>query len=159
MKVNALKLLILPLVVLLASCQSFRAGGSPTTTLQFVVSNEVNPNHVQRPSPVIARVYELASPTGFQSQDFFALYDAPNSTLKTDLLGSKELILEPGQDSEVNLELHPATKAIGVVVAYRDIESARWRTVVEVDPTQRDTHYVYVESLAVYIREHGSPTK
>ena len=154
-----LRLLILPFIVTVASCQSFRAGGTPTASLNFVVSEEVNPNHVSRPSPVVAKVYELASPSGFQGQEFFALYDAPVSTLRTDLLGIEELVLEPGQQIEINMELHPATKALGVLLAFRDIENALWRAVVEVDPTKNESHYVYVESLAVYIRESGTSSR
>ena len=45
------------------------------------------------------------------------------------------------------------TRFVGVVVAYRDIEKARWRAVIEVDPTGYDDIDVNVESLAVYMKD------
>ena len=51
------------------------------------------------------------------------------------------------------MNLNRNTRFVGVVVAYRDIEKARWRAVIEVDPTGYDDIDVNVESLAVYMKD------
>lgn len=159
MRAFFVRCLLLVAALMLASCQVVYSTFPPSTTLHFRVANDLNPDSNDRPSPVIVKVYELASKTIFENQDFFALYDNPASVLKTDLLRSEEFVFEPGQLAQTRKELHPATKAIGVIVAYRDIENARWRAVVDVKPTSYDDQYVYLEALAVYIRDHDTPKR
>src|SRR5690606_8733886 len=143
----------------LAGCQAVYATFPPSTKLHFRVAQDINPDLDGRPSPVIIKVYELASKTVFENQDFFALYDNPDAILRTDLLKKDELVFDPGQRSEYRMALQPATRAVAVVVAYRDIEGASWRAVVDVKPTGYDDFYVYVDKLAVYIREHDLERK
>jgi len=158
---NSLKALALLLLtmIFLSGCQAVYATFPPSTQLHFRVAADINPDAEGRPSPVIIKVYELASKTVFENQDFFALYDNPEAILRTDLLKKDELVFEPGQRSEYKMALQPATKAVAVVAAYRDIEGARWRAVVDVKPTGYDDFYVYVDKLAVYIREHDLERK
>ena len=158
---NSLKALLLLLLtmIFLSGCQAVYATFPPSTKLHFRVAADINPDAEGRPSPVIIKVYELASKTVFENQDFFALYDNPEAILRTDLLKKDELVFEPGQRSEYKMTLQPATKAVAVVAAYRDIEGARWRAVVDVKPTGYDDFYVYVDKLAVYIREHDLERK
>jgi type VI secretion system protein VasD len=156
--IKALVVLWLSLSVL-AGCQAVYATFPPSTKLHFRVAQDINPDLDGRPSPVIIKVYELASKTVFENQDFFALYDNPEVILRTDLLKKDELVFEPGQRTEYRMALQPATRAVAVVVAYRDIEGARWRAVVDVKPTGYDDFYVYVDKLAVYIREHDLERK
>ncbi|MCC5853756.1 MAG: type VI secretion system lipoprotein TssJ [Alkalimonas sp.] len=156
MKVLSHGIALLLSLFLLSSCQVMYSTFPPSTTLHFRVAADLNPDQNDRPSPVIVKVFELASKTIFENQDFFALYDDPTAVLRTDLLKKDEFVFEPGQQSQSRMELHPATKAVGVIVAYRDIENARWRAVVDVKPTGYDNQYVYIESLAVYIREHDT---
>lgn len=158
---RAIKLLVLfsLLALVLTGCQAVYATFPPSTKLHFKVAADINPDIEGRPSPVIIRVYELASKTVFENQDFFALYDNPEAILRTDLLKKDELVFEPGQRNEYRMALQPATKAVALVAAYRDIEGARWRAVVDVKPTGYDDFYVYVDKLAVYIREHDLERK
>ncbi|SEA18538.1 type VI secretion system lipoprotein TssJ [Alkalimonas amylolytica] len=156
MKVLSHGIAVLISLFLLSSCQVVYSTFPPSTTLHFRVADDLNPDQNDRPSPVIVKVFELASKTIFENQDFFALYDDPSAVLRTDLLKKDEFVFEPGQQSQSRMELHPATKAVGVIVAYRDIENARWRAVVDVKPTGYDNQYVFIESLAVYIREHDT---
>lgn len=158
---KTLKVLVLAVLSLsiLAGCQAVYSTFPPSTKLHFRIASDINPDLDERPSPVIIKVYELASKTVFENQDFFALYDNPELILRTDLLKKDELVFEPGQRNEYRMALQPATKAVAVVVAYRDIEGARWRAVVDVKPTGYDDFYVYVDKLAVYIREHDLERK
>lgn len=138
----------------LIGCQSIYSVFPPSTDFHFKVSDSLNPDLDGRPSPVVVKVYELASRTRFINQDFFVLYDAPASVLGVDLLKTEELEFQPGENFEFKMSLSPAARYVAMVVAYRDIEKARWKAIVEVDPTDYENLYVYMDELAVYIREH-----
>ena len=159
MKLVKTALLIWLTTLVLAGYQAVYATFPPSTKLHFRVAADINPDFDNRPSPVIIRVYELASKTVFENHDFFAFYDSPETVLRTDLLKKDELVFEPSERSEYKMTLLPATKAVAVIAAYRDIEGARWRAVVDVKPTGYDDFYVYVDKLAVYIREHDLERK
>ncbi|GLQ31845.1 type VI secretion system lipoprotein TssJ [Litoribrevibacter albus] len=154
--IQATRLLLISglLTFFTAGCQSIYSVFPPSTDFHFKVSNTLNPDMDGRPSPVVVKVYELASRTRFINQDFFVLYDSPESVLGVDLLKTEELEFQPGDRLEFKMSLSPAAQYVAMVVAYRDIEKARWKAIVEVDPTDYENLYVYMDELAVYIREH-----
>ncbi|ELR64609.1 Type VI secretion lipoprotein/VasD [Photobacterium marinum] len=124
------------------------------TSLKFEVSEDVNPDSSGRASPVVVKVFELSSRTLFDSQDFFSLYDEPNKYLGPDLIVQNEFEFSPGSESEHELSLSPGIRYAGILVAYRDIENARWREVVEIDPTAYETVDVVIGELTVFSRSH-----
>ena len=137
----------------LGGCQTFYQVFPPSTDLHFRVDKSVNPDIQGNASPVVVKVYALASPTVFESKDFFTLYDNPDAVLNTDLLKKTEFEFVPGKRQDYKIQFTPAAQYLGVVVAYRNIENARWRAIVKVDPTGYDDLYVYVDKLATYIRK------
>ena len=78
-------------------------------------------------APVVMRYFELKSAEGFDSADFFDLYEKPEATLGSDLLGSGEVELIPGATKPLKAELNPDTRVVGFLVAYRDIDNSSWR--------------------------------
>ncbi|MFQ5773092.1 MAG: type VI secretion system lipoprotein TssJ [Kiloniellaceae bacterium] len=96
-------------------------------------SEDVNPDYDGQPSPLVVRLYELKSPTSFNNAAFFALYDSDVAALGGDLQNREEIELQPGQALEIERELKPETRYIGVMAAYRDIDNAAWRAVHEVE--------------------------
>ncbi|WP_404344244.1 type VI secretion system lipoprotein TssJ [Pseudoalteromonas mariniglutinosa] len=124
----------------------------PSTDLKIRVSKDTNPDMTGRPSPVVMKVFELSSRTIFDTQDFFSLYDQPEELLGPDLLKKDELELQPNSSIEYKMSLNRNTRFVGVVVAYRNIDEARWRAVIEVDPTGYDDIDVNVEAIATYMR-------
>ncbi|GAA5217864.1 type VI secretion system lipoprotein TssJ [Corallincola platygyrae] len=144
-------LLILSLAVL-SGCSAVNAVVDPYTYLNFHVAEDVNPDRNGRPSPVVVKVYELSSRTVFDSQDFFSLYDDADAVLGPDLLVKDEFEFEPGEHVEFKMKINPNVRYAGLLVAYRDIENARWREVIEIDRRGYDDVDIYVEALAVYQR-------
>lgn len=133
-----------------AGCTTINAIIPPSTDLKFTVSTDVNPDKDGRASPVVAKVFELSSRTIFDTQDFFTLYEDAEGVLGPDLIKRDELELQPHEIKEYKMMLNKNTRYVGIVVAYRNIDGARWRSVVEVDPTDYDTVNVNIEKLAVY---------
>lgn len=143
------RLLAVLLLAALAGC-----GGAPKpkpTTLAGTVAAApgVNPNVSQRPSPLLLRVYELRSATAFGAADFVSLYQRDQAELGADLVGREELTLSPGEQRPLNRTLAPETRFIGVFAAYRDVEHARWRSVLAVQPGQAHKVMIRADALAV----------
>lgn len=123
----------------------------PYTTLDFKVSENVNPNVNGRASPVVVRVFELSSRTLFESQDFFTLFDDASGVLGPELISKSEFEFEPGQEYKHSVSLRPGVRYAGILVAYQDIDNASWREIVEISPTSYSTVTVNVGELSVFI--------
>ncbi|MEZ9140903.1 MULTISPECIES: type VI secretion system lipoprotein TssJ [unclassified Shewanella] len=134
-------------------CKTINAVVPPYTDITFQASKDINPDINLRPSPVVVKVFELSSRTIFDTQDFFTLYEDAESVLGPDLIRKDQLELQPSEIREYPMSLGANTRYVGVVVAYRDIDSSRWRSVVEVDPTDYDSITINIEKIAVYNSE------
>ncbi|WP_413403545.1 type VI secretion system lipoprotein TssJ [Pseudoalteromonas sp. KJ71-7] len=148
-----LYLLSFSLLFLVMGCSTMNKIVPPSTDLIINVSKNVNPDTSERPSPVVMKIFELSSRTIFDTQDFFSLYDTPEKILGPDLLKKDELELQPDSVQQYKMSLNRNTRYVGVVVAYRNIDQARWRAVIEVDPTGYDDININVEAIATYMRE------
>lgn len=95
---------------------------------------DINPGPDGTPAPALVRVYQLASPVKFQNADFFLLFEKEADTLGADLLGREEISVSPGETKTLNQPLKPSATHVGVAAAFRDIDKATWRAVVEVPP-------------------------
>ncbi len=93
---------------------------------------DLNPDADGRASPVVFRIYELKSSGIFESADFFALYDNEAATLGQELVGRKEYQIQPSESRSMTEKLQPATRMIGVIAAYRELDMAKWRAVVPI---------------------------
>lgn len=114
-------------------------------------SASINPSASQRPSPLMLRVYELKSPTAFNSADFMSLYQRDQAELAADLVAREEMTLAPGDSKPWAKMLSPDTKFIGVVAAYRDLEHARWRAIAPVEPGKAQKVLIHADALAVTV--------
>lgn len=101
--------------------------------LQVLAGADVNPDARKRASPVTVRIYALKSAAPFEAADFFSLFDKDTATLGSELVQREEFLMRPGDQKAVPMKFGPEVKAIGVLVAYRDLERARWRDVHTID--------------------------
>lgn len=130
-------------------------GGAPKPPPPTVVSGaiqaspQLNPSVNQRPSPLVLRIYELKSPAVFNSADFMSLYQGDQATLAADLVARDEFMLQPGENRPYKKTLGADTKFIGVVGAYRNLEKATWRAVVQLIPNKPQTLTIRAGDLAV----------
>lgn len=112
---------------------------------------DINPDYDGQASPLVVRLYELKSATAFNNAGFFTLYDADMAELGADLQNREEIELQPGQAMEVNRELKPETRYIGIMAAYRDIDNATWRAIQEVEANETAELTIAVRRLDVSI--------
>lgn len=137
---------------LLVGCSAANMVVSPYSNLKISAGFNVNPDMNGRPSPVVVYVLELTSDTLFTSQDFFSLYENTAETLGPDLVNKAELYLSPGQTTLYESTMEPSVEYIGIVIAYRDIENANWRKVIQVDRKGYNTYELLLDDLSLAIK-------
>jgi len=148
MKIFALQLAAAAgLALALAGCASPPKPTQLAATLQ--ASEQVNPSSSQRPSPLLLRVYELKTAAAFNSADFMSLYQRDKAELGADLVAREEFMLAPGESKKFAKTLGPETRFLGVVAAFRDVEHARWRSIVPVQPGQMHNLVIKADQLSV----------
>jgi type VI secretion system protein VasD len=96
---------------------------------ELIVSGDVNPDASGRASPVVVRVYQLRNDGEFNGADFFGVYEKEKETLGASLVSREEYVLAPGENRKLELPLNAETRFIGVLAAFRDIRTARWRAI------------------------------
>ena len=109
----------------------------PTTlALNLSASGRLNPGADGRAAPLLLRVYELAADGRFMTADSGQLLDADQTALGADLVARQEVHLVPGQQYRIDQTLNPATRAIGVMAAYRLTDGVRWRAALPIRSAQ-----------------------
>ena len=132
-RLRVLAMASLAAVLMMQGCSAPKpppAAVVPARTLEITVRTDpgLNPDARGRAAPVVLRIYELKVPQSFLAADFFSLFEKDQSTLGADMASREELQLRPGDAASLaSRELKPEVRAIGVFVAYRDIEKSRWR--------------------------------
>jgi type VI secretion system protein VasD len=129
----------LGVALVLSACGSKPPAKPASVTGTVQASTQINPSASKRPSPLLIRIYELKSAANFNAADFMSLYQRDQGELGADLLAKEEFVLNPGETKAFAKTLAPDTRFLGVVAAYRDLEHAKWRTVVAVQPNQPAT--------------------
>lgn len=134
------------------------ASGPPqdiVVTGSLTAAETVNPDAQGRPSPIVVKIYHLKAKDKFELADFFALFDSPEATLGADMLGQEDFMMAPGESKPYDGAVNPETRYIGVIAAYRDINQAQWKTVVDMPEKnlvkfmQRNPLTIKVDRLAV----------
>ncbi len=125
-------LLLLPALLgigLMSGCSSVS-----TIEARLHANLALNPDLNGRPSPLVLRFYELKSLSVFNSADFFNLFEQDVALLGEELQMRDEFVFQPGETRNLERDLRLDTRYLGVVGAYRDIENARWRNSVKIEP-------------------------
>lgn len=126
-------------------------------TVDMVVeaSPLINPDADNNPSPVVVRVYLLASQTAFVNANFFQLWEKDEATLGPAMLSRYETIMSPGSARHIAAKLVDGTAFIGVTVGFREYRVAKWRALVPFvgDRTLKVKIQLTTKSVAVVPQE------
>ncbi|MFC6336112.1 type VI secretion system lipoprotein TssJ [Pseudomonas sp. CCM 7891] len=117
--------------------------------LHFHAIAGLNPGANGQPAPVRVRFFELKNAATFSRSDYFALADRAQSTLGLDLLDQDEIMVQPGQQLTIQRDLDPATRQVGLLVGYRELDRAQWRAVLSVAPRQYTEYQISLDVRAV----------
>jgi len=102
--------------------------------LTITASEKLNPDIENRASPIVIRIYQLTHIDSFNNSDFFALYENDQSILAKDLKYREEMEIKPSLTIITPLEINPDSKYIAVLAAFRDLDKAQWKSILEIDP-------------------------
>lgn len=126
-------------VFLVLVCLALGTGCSkPRVEMAVASQPNVNPDHSDRPSPVIVKIYELRNDLAFTQADFLSLFDTPIQVLGADLVAADELVFIPGEARRIAYQPNPNTRFIGVVAGFRQMDRAFWRVIKPVDPEEEN---------------------
>ncbi len=102
-----------------------------TSSVEVIIqaSEILNVRENGQASPVIMRIHELSSPVLFRSLDFFALFENDKASLGDEYIKRYEYQIQPGERIHQIIKLDPSTRALGVSVAFRNINGSSWRRV------------------------------
>ena len=123
----------------------------PPTVISGVIqaTANINPSVSKRPSPLLVRVYELKTAAAFNNADFVSLFQRDQAELGAEMVGREEFVLNPGDSRPWNKVAAPETRFIGVLGAYRDLDHARWRSVVAIQPAQTQRIVISAQELTI----------
>ena len=139
--------LVVVALLALAACSSPPKPTLVAATLQAGAA--VNPDARKRASPLVLRVYELRSAAAFEAADFVSLYERDQATLAAEMGGREEFVLRPGESRTWDKVTAPDTKFLGVMAAFRDIERARWKSIVPLKPGVKNVVTIKADDIAV----------
>jgi type VI secretion system protein VasD len=146
------------LLTLLAGCPAPPPPPPPTVVnLTLKAGPDINPNPAGQPAPVAVRVYQLGSAAGFESADFFPLYNHDATTLGADLVKREEYFLAPGQTKTVTLTPMDPVKAVGVFAGWRDFQHATWRATAPIPAHQTTNVAVTIGHGGITIKAETLP--
>ena len=127
--------------------------------LHFNAAPGLNPGATGEPAPVRVRIYELKNSATFLRSDYFALAERAQATLGADLVDQDEVLIQPGQQLHIERDLNPATRQVGLVVGYREIDQARWRGVLSVSSRQTTPLRIDLDTRAVNVPSSTRPAQ
>ena len=141
------KLWLFATILLLTACAS---NPRPTVVVMYIqAAADLNPSAGGQATPVRGRLYELKSGAAFGRADYFSLVDAASTTLSTDLVAQDELLIQPGQQLTLERTLDEQSRLLGLVVSYRELDSAVWRQLVSIPSNETTPLTVSLTARAI----------
>jgi type VI secretion system protein VasD len=135
-------------LLLLAACAAPPPPPPPTSVnLSITGGSDMNGG-----APAQVKVYYLASPAGFGTGDFFALFDTPEATLGADLIAVDTFQLAPDRTVTNSREFTTNPTAVGVVAAFRAIDGATFKALRPLTPNTRNPVTVTLSGNRVAIQ-------
>jgi type VI secretion system protein VasD len=101
--------------------------------VSFIAGAQLNPDGSNRPSPLVVRLFQLHTAAEFTDAEYAKLYDQEQQVLGPSLLTREQVFLHPGETQQLDLQIKPDTRFIGVMAAFRDLR--QWHALAAV-PTK-----------------------
>lgn len=98
--------------------------------IQIIVSPDVNPDIVGRPSPIQLDFYQLSSDGEFKKANYFELVNESKEKLGDKLIQQNQFMLYPDTVKILPLKIDSHLKYLGVVASYRDIDNSKWQIIL-----------------------------
>ena len=124
--------------------------------LEIKSAADVNPDTDGIGSPVMLRIYELRETSGFNSADFFSLFNNDQSTLSAELARKQELLIKPGDIKPLSIQLESEIRALGFFVAFRQVDTAQWRVIMPITPNKTQSAVINLRGNKLVLEPVGT---
>lgn len=94
-------------------------GDTYTVEVRVTVSETLNPDTNERPSPLVLSIIQLDSESAFQSASVSELLNISESAPINGFIKKDSALLFPGKDQELDLEVSDDAEFIGVVAGFQ----------------------------------------
>ncbi|MDD1622818.1 MAG: type VI secretion system lipoprotein TssJ [Methylococcaceae bacterium] len=156
-------LLWVSLCLLMLGCASTPEPEPPPpptiVNLQIESATVINPDSSGHAAPVMLRIYELRESSGFESADFFALFDREQATLAADLVRKQEMLIKPGESKMLTIKPDDDVRAVGFFAAFRQLDTAQWRAAAPVTAHETRSFNVKLETNRLTVQPVEPPPK
>lgn len=137
---NILKLMLLVSTVSLsASCSSLNGtvgsyfGMDTDLQVDFVVDADINPDELDKPSPLFIRMYELKTPKMIRKSDFIDIYERDKEVLGADMVAVHKLKrFKPGESRTEHFVLKKDTHYVAFYAEFLKFKDSKYKVVVPV---------------------------
>jgi type VI secretion system protein VasD len=105
--------------------------------LSLQAAHYLNPDLNGRASPLMVTFYELKTPLGYKDAEFFDLENNAEQILQDNLVDKQTIEMRPSESKHYVLRLPRDVRYVGVSAGYRNIDQAKWRSILVV-PENKD---------------------
>ncbi len=122
-------------ILTLAVAVGLMAGVSACSgPLNVPLTIEGEPDMNSGGNAAVVRLYQLSSATTFEQTPLESFWQDDEAVLEDDLIGSRtSMLLYPGDQEEITIEILDGTRYIGVAADLRDPDGDRWRATYTLD--------------------------
>jgi type VI secretion system protein VasD len=128
--------------------------------LRVAASDSLNVDTSGRSLSLVVRVYKLRGTTAFLTAPYetFGNNSKEKQVLADELIESRELLLLPGQQQEINERWAREATHVGVVALFRAPAAQRWRYAFELENFSLDSGFVLGAHACALSVASGEPT-
>ena len=127
-------LLFSMILLFTASCAKVTPPAPTQVNITISTAGNLNPNAEGRSSPLVLRVYQLKSASGFQKMDFMTMFENDASALGSALLKRDDIFLTTNEARTFTFEAEVDTTAIGLMAVFSRYEQSQWKGVRGIRP-------------------------
>lgn len=131
--------IFISLVGLVTACQSMNAavggylGLDTDLEIVFKVDADINPDELDKASPLFIRMYELKSKKMIKKADFIEIYERDKEVLGADMLATHKLKrFKPGENRTEHFVLDEKTHYVALYAEFLEFKESKYKLVIPV---------------------------
>lgn len=131
--------IVISLISLMTACQSMNAavggylGLDTDLEIVFKVDADINPDELDKASPLFIRMYELKSKKMIKKADFIEIYERDKEVLGADMLAVHKLKrLKPGESRTEHFVLDGKTQYVALYAEFLEFKESKYKLIIPV---------------------------
>ncbi|MEP9379132.1 type VI secretion system lipoprotein TssJ [Aquabacter sp. CN5-332] len=133
----------------LSGCSNFSALKVTIAGVRILSDTTINPSPTGQASPVMVRIYALRNDQMWQQADFQSLFNDDATALGTSLITKREMIVPPGANIPVRIDLPLDAAFLATVAFFRAIDTAQWRAILPLESAMVNNVQINLSAVQV----------